>query len=57
MALMTEYKVQDSSAGGANIGGNTQDAVWLYELSIDVAFYIPTITTQKLVNKYALSKT
>lgn len=57
MALMTEYKVQDSSAGGANIGGNTQDAVWLYELSLDVAFYIPEITTQKLVNKYAFSKT
>ena len=53
MALAIEYKVQDSSA----IGGNTQDAVWLYELSVDVAFYIPTITTQKLVNKYVLSTT
>jgi len=57
MALATEYKVQDSSAGGSDIGGNSQDAVWLYELSIDVAFFIPTITTQKLVNKYVLSKT
>lgn len=51
MALAIEHKVQDSSA----IGGNTQDAVWLYELSVDVAFYIPTITTQKLVNKYVLN--
>ena len=57
MALATQYKVQDSSSGGSDIGGNTQDAVWLYELSIDVAFFIPTITTQKLVNKYVLSKT
>jgi hypothetical protein len=54
MALAIEKKVQDSSAAGANIGGNTQDAVWLYEVSIDVAFFIPTITTQKLVNKYGL---
>ena len=53
MALAIEHKVQNSSA----IGGNTQDAVWLYELSVDVAFYIPTITTQKLVNKYVLSNT
>ncbi len=57
MALMTEKQVLDSSAGGTNRGGNTQDAVWLYELSIDVAYYIPTITTQKLVNKYVFSKT
>ena len=54
MALAVEKKVQDSSSNGANIGGNTQDAVWLYELSVDVALYIPTITTQKLVNKYGL---
>ena len=53
-ALAIYKTVQDSSAGGSNIGGNTQDAVWLYELSIDVAFYIPTITTQKLINKYGL---
>ena len=53
MALGVQQKVQNS----ASIGGNTQDAVWLYELSVDVAFYIPTITTQKLVNKYVLSKT
>jgi hypothetical protein len=53
MALATQYKVQNSSS----IGGNTQDAAWLYELSVDVAFFIPTITTQKLVSKYALSKT
>jgi len=51
MALAIEYKVQDSSS----IGGNTQDAVWLYELSVDVGFFIPTITTQKLVNKYVLT--
>lgn len=53
MALAIEHKVV-SNAGN---GGNTQDAVWLYELSVDVAFYIPTITTQKLVNKYVLSTT
>lgn len=54
LALMVEKKVQDSSAGGQNIGGNTQDAVWLYEMSIDVAFFIPTITSDKLVCKYGL---
>ena len=53
-ALATYKTVQNSSAGGENIGGNTQDAVWLFEMSIDVAFFIPTITTQKLVNKYGL---
>jgi len=57
MALAVQYKVQDSTSNDANIAGNSQDAVWLYELSVDVAFFIPTITTQKLVNKYALSKT
>ena len=56
MAVAIQKKVQDSSAGGANIGGGTQDAVWLYEVSVDVAFFIPTITTGKLVQKYALSK-
>jgi hypothetical protein len=56
MALATEYKVQNSASGGANIGGNTQDAVWLYELSITVGLYISTITTQKLVNKYVANK-
>lgn len=54
MALAMQPKVQDSSGTGSSIGGNTQDAVWLYELSVDVAFFIPTITTQKLVNKYGL---
>jgi len=53
MALGIQQKVQNSSTWG----GNSQDAVWVYEVSLDVAFYIPTITTQKLVNKYALSKT
>jgi len=53
-ALATYKTVQNSSATGEAIGGNTQDAVWLYEMSIDVAFFIPTITTQKLVNKYGL---
>jgi len=57
MALATQPKVLDTSAAGTNTGGNTQDIVWLYELSVDVAFYIPTITTQKLINKYVLSKT
>ena len=56
-ALAVQKKVQDSTSNDADIGGNSQDAVWLYEMSIDVAFFIPTITTQKLVNKYALSKT
>ena len=54
LALSIQKKVQNSSAGGQNIGGNTQDAVWIYEMSVDVAFFIPTITTQKLVNKYGL---
>lgn len=53
MALGVQKKVQNS----ATYGGNSQDAAWYYELSVDVAFYIPTITTQKLVNKYVLSKT
>jgi len=53
-ALATYKTVQDSTDGDADIGGNTQDAVWLFEMSVDVAFYIPTITTQKLVNKYGL---
>lgn len=57
MALAVEKKVQNSTSGGEDIAGNSQDAVWLYELSIDVAFFIPTITTQKLVNKYVLSTT
>jgi hypothetical protein len=56
MAIMVEKQVLDSSSGGTNRGGNTQDAVWLYELSVDVAFYIPTITTDKLVNKYVFNK-
>ena len=55
MALAVQKSVVDTSAGsGTNTGGNTQDAVWKYELSIDVSFFIPTITTQKLVNKYGL---
>ena len=53
LALAVQAKVQSSAA----IGGNTQDAVWLYEMSVDVAFYIPTITTQYLVNKYVYSLT
>jgi len=53
MALGIQQKVESS----ASYGGNSQDAVWHYELSLDVAFYIPTLTTGKLVNKYALSKT
>jgi hypothetical protein len=56
MAVAVEKKVQDSGSGGSNIGGDTQDAVWLYELSIDVAFYIPTLSTGKLVQKYGLLK-
>jgi hypothetical protein len=56
VAIALQEKVQNSAAGGEAIGGNTQDAVLIGELSIDVAFFVPTITTQKLVNKYALSK-
>ena len=52
-ALAVQTKVQDST--GSSKGGNTQDAVWIYEVSIDIAFYIPTLTTGKLVNKYQLS--
>ena len=52
MALAVQKSVADSTG----ISGDTQDAVWKYELSLDVAAYIPTITTQKLVNKYVLSK-
>ena len=53
MALAVQKTVVDTSAGsGSATGGVTQDAVWIYELSLDVAYYIPTITTQKLVNKY-----
>lgn len=51
MALAVQAKVKNSYGDG----GDTQDAVWIYELSEDVAFFIPTITTQKLVNKYVLS--
>ena len=53
LAVAVQKKVQNSTASG----GDTQDAVWLYEISLNVAFFIPTITTQKLVNKYVLSKT
>jgi len=56
MAVAVQKKVQNSSATGADIGGGTQDAVWLYEISVDVAFFIPTITTYKLVQKYGLLK-
>lgn len=55
MALAVQKSVADTSATGTNTGGNTQDAVWKYEVSVDVAFFIPTITTQKLVNKYGLT--
>lgn len=57
MAIAIQKKVQNSSAAGTgaqSINGGTQDAVWLYEVSVDVAFFIPTITTGKLVNKYGL---
>jgi len=50
MALAVQKSVADTSSAG----GSYQDAVWKYEVSIDVAFFIPTITTQKLVNKYGL---
>jgi hypothetical protein len=51
MAIAVQKKVVDGSTyGGA------QDAQWIYEVSVDVAFYIPTITTYKLVQKYGLLK-
>lgn len=50
LALATYKTVQDSGT----YNGTAQDAVWLYEMSVDVAFCIPTITTGKLVNKYGL---
>jgi len=53
MALGIQKKVLQTTS----TGGNTQDANWIYELSVDVAFYIPTITTQYLVNKYVYSLT
>lgn len=52
MSLAVQKKVQS----GAGYSGSTQDAVWLYEVGVDVAFYIPTITTYKLVQKYGLLK-
>ncbi|MHA2202003.1 MAG: hypothetical protein ACXABN_19220 [Candidatus Thorarchaeota archaeon] len=57
MALAVQKSVADTSATGTTKGGNTQDAVWKYEVSVDIAFFIPTITTQKLVNKYGLLTT
>lgn len=47
--------VQKKVVNGTTTSG-TQDAQWIYELSVDVAFYIPTITTYKLVQKYGLLK-
>ena len=50
MALATYETVVDGSTAG---GG--QDAVYTYEMSIDVALYIPTLTTGKLVQKFGLT--
>ena len=50
IALAIYKTVVDGSTSGG-----PQDAVWIYEMSVDVAFFVPTITTQKLVNKYALT--
>ena len=49
--------IQKSVASTSSYGGNTQDMVWKYELGIDIAFFIPTITTDYLVNKYVLNLT
>ena len=35
--------------------GGPQDPVYIYEMSVDVAFFIPTLTTGKLVNKFGLT--
>jgi hypothetical protein len=48
--------VYKTVADGSTYGG-AQDAQWLYEMSVDVAFFVPTITTYALVNKYGLFKT
>lgn len=56
LALAQYNTVVDNSSGGNNTGGSSQDASWLYELSVDVAFYIPTLSTYKLVQKYGLLK-
>jgi hypothetical protein len=50
MALATyETVIDGSTAGGA------QDAVYTYEMSVDVALYIPALTTGKLVQKFGLT--
>jgi hypothetical protein len=47
--------VYKTVADGSTYGG-AQDAQWLYEVSVDVAFFVPTITTYGLVQKYGLLK-
>ena len=54
LAIAVQKKVQNSTSTGYALNGTSQDMVWLYEMSVDVAFYIPTITTGKVVNKYGL---
>lgn len=47
--------VYKTVADGSTYGGD-QDAQWLYEVSVDVAFFVPTITTIGLIQKYGLIK-
>lgn len=50
LALATYETVIDGSTAG---GG--QDAVYTYEMSVDVALWCPTLTTGKIVNKFGLT--
>lgn len=36
-------------------GGTTQDVVWIFEMSVDTALFVPTLTTGKIVNKFGLT--
>lgn len=41
--------IDGSTAGGA------QDAIYIYEMSVDVGLWCPTLTTGKIVNKFGLT--
>lgn len=50
MALAhTKTVINNTSVGGP------QDPVYIYELSVDVGLFIPTLTTGKIVNKFGLT--
>jgi hypothetical protein len=50
MALAVYKDVVNSTTNGG-----TQDPVYLYELSIDVGLWCPTLTTGKIANKFGLT--